>query len=274
MPMSHSQGARFIDRFRVQRALPLLLVSLYAFCDARAAQQPAASQLPVNPPSSAGAYGSSTSGTPTPKRAEIKYDGAMLTVAASDSSLNQILREIARQTGMKVTGGVTDDRVFGTYGPASPSAVLASLLEGTSSNMLIVQDASHKPTELVLSPRVGRITPPNPNAAGFEDSDNASEAPPQPVRSVLPSPVPSSPNSRAPYRAGTGGIDTNPAATAPSSTSQQLAFPPVDATHPPSTATTTPNSADPTPDAVRTPQQIFEQLQRLRQQQTQPTKPQ
>ncbi len=273
MPMLRSFRIKIIDSVRVHRALPLALLSLHAFYGAQAYQQPVTSQLPANPPSTALEHGTSSAGTSTPRRAEVTYNGTMLTVAASDSSLNQILREIARETGMKITGGVTDDRVFGTYGPASPSAVLTTLLDGAGSNMLIVQDAEHKPTELVLSPRVGRVTPPNPNAAGFDDSDG-SEAQSQPARSVLPSPPPPSANSRAPFRTGTGGIDTNPAATSPSSTSQQLAFPPVDASTPPSTATTTPTGPNPSPDAVRTPQQIFEQLQRLRQQQTQQqTKP-
>lgn len=205
-------------------------------------------------------------------RAEVTYRGDLLTVVASNSSLNQVLREIARQTGMKITGGVAEDRVFGVYGPASPSAVLATLLDGTGSNLLIVQNALHTPTELILTPRIGGITPPNPNATGFDDVDNADVAVPAQSPTTNPS-APTQFNSRAPNRSGTGGIDTNPAATAPSSTSQQLAFPSVDSGTPPSTATTTPTTPDPTSD-TKTPQQIFEQLQKLRQQSQQQPKTQ
>ena len=271
MPMLRSFRIRIIDSIQRHGVIPLVLVSLQTFCAAQVYQQPTGSPLPNNPATTASTNGISTGGTNTSRHANVTFNGTLLTVAASDSSLNQILREIAQKTGMKITGGVKEDRVFGTYGPASPSVVLATLLDGTGSNLLIVQDASHQPTELVLSPRVGTVTPPNPNAAGFDDSDDTSETSPQPVGSQVPSPVPSSTNSRAPYRTGTGGMETNPAATAPSSTSQQVAFPPIDATSPPSTATTTPVGADPSPDAVRTPQQIFEQLQKLRQQQTQQT---
>ncbi len=203
-----------------------------------------------------------------PGRAEVTYSSGLLTVRASNSSLDQILREIAVKTGMKITGGVPEDRVFGNYGPAQPSTVLATLLDGSGSNMLLVQDAARAPKELVLTPRLGGITPPNPNANGAEDSDN--EAAAQVIRQYAPQPQPPQ-NSRAPYRSGTGGMDTNPAATAPSSTSQQIAFPPIDSSTPPATATTTPLTSEPSsPGSVKTPQQIFEQLQKLRQQQNTP----
>jgi hypothetical protein len=96
--------------------------------------------------------------------AEVTYANGLLTVAADNSSLNQILREIARQTGMKITGSVSDERVFGRYGPSAPAGVLASLLDGTGSNMLLRETASNVPAELVLTPREGGPTPPQPTA--------------------------------------------------------------------------------------------------------------
>ncbi len=210
------------------------------------------------------------------RRADITYSAGLLTVEANNSSLNQILRDISRRTGMKITGHVAEDHVFGTYGPAAPAVILATLLDGTGSNLLLLQNAADAPTELVLTPRTGTATPPNPNAPGFDTDNEASdEAPPGRTPTIAQPPSSASSNSRAPGRAGTGGIDVNPAATAPSSTSQQLAFPPVDASTPPSTATTTPTTPDASSETVKTPQQIFEQLQRLRQQQpTQQTAPQ
>src|SRR5215472_9513423 len=59
-----------------------------------------------------------------PRRAEISYVNNELVVAASNSSLNQILREISRLTGIKITGGINEERVFGTYGPAPANEVL------------------------------------------------------------------------------------------------------------------------------------------------------
>ncbi len=249
-----------------------LVVTIWGCCSSQARGQGQTSGLPATAPASAAASSNQDSHPRNGRRAEVTYDGGLLTVAASNSSLNQILREIARQTGMKITGGTADERVFGSYGPASPSVVLATLLDGTGSNMLMVQDAAQRPTELILTPRIGGATPPNPNAARFDDNDDQSaDIPPPTIRPAAPAPPPT--NSRAPNRVGTGGIDLNPAATAPSSTSQQLAFPPVDGSTPPATATTTPTTPDPSQEGVRTPQQIFEQLQRLRQQQPQQVQP-
>jgi len=94
--------------------------------------------------------------------AEVAYLQGQLEITADNSSLNQILREIARKTGMKITGGVIDQRVYGKYGPAAPAEVLSILLDGTGSNMLLTQTASDVPAELVLTPREGGPTPPNP----------------------------------------------------------------------------------------------------------------
>ena len=70
-------------------------------------------------------------------RAQIVYAQGQLQVVADNSSLNQILRDIAQQTGMKITGGVVDQRVFGKYGPGAPAEILATLLNGTGCNMLL-----------------------------------------------------------------------------------------------------------------------------------------
>ena len=55
---------------------------------------------------------------PPAEPASISYENGTLTVKTQNSSLNQILREISRKTGMSITGGVSEERVFGTYGPA------------------------------------------------------------------------------------------------------------------------------------------------------------
>lgn len=160
--------------------------------------------------------------TPPPQEAaHITYANGQLTVTASNSSLNQILRDIAYQTGMKITGGVTDERVFGQYGPAAPSKVLGELLDGTGSNMLLMHATAATPAELVLTPRHGGVTPPNPNAYH--------EDPPQPRPQYPINPQPEV-NSR--------GVPAN---------------------------------AEParSPNDVKTPQQIYEQLERMRQQQQQ-----
>jgi hypothetical protein len=108
--------------------------------------------------------------------AEVVYANGLLRITADNSSLNQILRSIARETGMKVTGGVRDERVFGTYGPSTPARVLASLLDGTGSNMLLRESSSNAPAELILTPRLGGATPP--------------ESTPTVAQTIAPSPAP------------------------------------------------------------------------------------
>jgi hypothetical protein len=164
-------------------------------------------------------------------RAEVTYTAGQLFVSANNSSLNQILRDIAHATGMKLTGAVADERVFGQYGPAAPSKILRTLLDGTGSNMLLLEATRATPAELILTPRRGGPTPPNPNAAIREE-----EPLPPPARPEYP-PAP------APEETAPG----NPQAAQPA----------------------VPESSN----SVKTPQQIFEQLQRIRQQQQQQPQP-
>ncbi|RSL19391.1 hypothetical protein EDE15_5057 [Edaphobacter aggregans] len=191
---------------------------------------------------------------PTPaqlpaQHARVTYSDDKLTVSASNSSLNQILREISHQTGIKITGGVADERVFGEYGPAAASQVLASLLDGTASNMVLVQSTTSAPAELILTPRMGGPTPPNPNAARFDDNE-PEEPPSRPApEAVQPNP----PQTQPPQPAATPATSSTPVQNNPE------------------TAAPTPPPADSTqqqsPNGVKTPQQIYDELMRLRQQQ-------
>ena len=179
-----------------------------------------------------------------PNRAQVTFTNGILSVSANNSSLNQILRQIAADTGMKITGGVTDERVFGNYGPATPAQVLNSLLDGTGSNMLLVERDDASLAELILTPRNGGPTPPNPNASAFNER---SERP----RNFSERPHLNEPSEPAPPPQNNVVTPTvEPAAT----------------TMPTPASTTQPDS----PNGVKTPQQIYEQLQRLRQQQPQP----
>jgi hypothetical protein len=128
------------------------------------AQAPLKTTLPASAPTTFVPPASSISSTPQrgpdpAQRARVQVSGRTLQITAEDSSLNQILRDIARDTGMKVTGGVADERVYGVYGPADISAVLTRLFDGMGTNMLLVEDARQQPTELILTPQHGGVTP-------------------------------------------------------------------------------------------------------------------
>lgn len=169
--------------------------------------------------------------------AHVTYSNGLLTVAAHNSSLNQILRDISRETRMKITGGVADERVFGSYGPESPAQVLNSLLDGTSSNMMLVGSNGPAPAELVLTPRAGGVTPPSPMAIAA----NQNQQPDEP------------PQSNEPYKGSAAESTPAPPEVAPAPAAQPA----------PST------DQQQSPNGVRTPQDIFNQLMKMRQQQTQ-----
>jgi hypothetical protein len=102
-------------------------------------------------------------------RAVVQYQNGLLTVTAYNSSLNQILRAIIRETGLVVNGGVADERVYGDYGPARLPALLIALLDGTDSNILYQPATADQPSRLTLTPRSGGAAPPPPSATASDD---------------------------------------------------------------------------------------------------------
>jgi len=172
--------------------------------------------------------------------ATVIWEKGLLRVEAHNSSLNGILRDVSLRTGLKIVGGVQEDRVFGIYGPAPAATVLQQLLDGTKTNMLLQSDSAMLPVLLTLTPQTGHATPPNPMAAREEapDDDNRvfspNGAPPAETR----------PRDFVPLGASATGESPAPAA-----------------------ATDQPATDDPSGNGARTPQQIMEQLQKLRAQQ-------
>jgi hypothetical protein len=192
-------------------------------------------------------------------RADVSYLGGRLSIDATNASLNQILREISHKTGIKVTGGVTDERVYGHYGPATPSEILASLLDGTGSNMLLMANANG-PSELILTPRLGGPTPPNPNANDASSNQTIGADPVDTSRQDTPGfgmrsrigvgrnqDVPPPPDQADPPTAAVPDAAANAAAAAASAAQSDPA----------------------SPNGTKTPQQIYEQLRQLQQQQSQ-----
>ena len=196
------------------------------------AAQPTA--VPAAPPSLSAASGASAATTKAEVRLEVAYVDGMLTVNAANAGLNQILKQISQKTGMKVSGTVAEESVFGQYGPLPVAEVLASLLDGTGSNMLLV-DNSSGPAELILTPRRGGVTPPNANAGNYSRNEV------EPQQQYIPPVRPFQP----PIATGRGPVGANadgsPAFGPPSGFG----------------AGGNPNAGD----QQRTAQQIYEQLQ-------------
>jgi hypothetical protein len=241
-------------------ALRLAALLLLAEVGLVFAQSPA---LPATPPTAA--QPPAVAATPTvaaTHRAQVVYSEGQLSITADNSSLNQILRDISRQTGMKITGGVVEQRVFGKYGPGSSSQILASLIEGTGSNMLLRYGPSHVPAELVLTPRMGGPTPPSPSAPEYNDASDE-----QPRSSMQPPPPGQQPQStvQPPTSQGISASSYffgTPEADTPSTTSTPNAAPSTN--QPSNTTTPTSNATYPqSPNGIKTPQQITQGLQQL-----------
>ena len=176
------------------------------------------------------------------KPAQVHVDDGKVSVKADNSALSDILHDISSKTGMTVDGLSRDLRVFGSYGPASPREVLSALLDGAGYNIMMVGSLDNgAPRQLVLTPRTGAgaaATPGQGPGGGGRQM--------QGVR----------PNN------GDDDDDSTP--------DQQDAQPPRPEPNPPETAPQ-PDQTPPAgqPGQIKTPQQMLQELQQIRQQQMQ-----
>ena len=123
-----------------------------------------------------------------PIPAKVTWDTRGLTINADNSSLDQILNEVATDTGAKLDGKVGDERVFGSYGPGPARDIIAQLLDGTSYNVLLVGDqGAGTPREIVLSNRPTGPAPVNRNAQNNSaEEETEYEQPQQPMPGTPP----------------------------------------------------------------------------------------
>ena len=264
-------------------------------------QQPG-SQIPPTPPTQAPLPPSSTAMPSTveatalattlnsskPRYAHVSFHDGLLDVRADDSSLQQILRSIARRTGMKITGGVADQRVFGNYGPAPAPTVLATLLDGTGVNMLLRTTPDAVPEELVLTPQTGMVSAPNLDLTvndeeGNDESGQSAHQPPAAVAQQAPAQAPilsqtstsgpvsvpqpmnnvnGSENNTSPTASTLPTTDSVPLSALPTPSTTPSSTGIVDAPNPPPPGSTTSQS----PNGVATPESIYQQLMQLQKQ--------
>lgn len=185
--------------------------------------------------------------------AQVQLDEGKLSVKADNSTLSDILHNISRKTGMTVDGLSRDQRIFGSYGPAAPREVLASLLDGLGYNVMMVGSLDNgAPRELALTPRKAgggmnnsanhqaEIARQNMNnSSSSDDEDDNSDSPPVEQQDSVPQPPRTEPNPQ----------DVN---QPPDQQQQQQ-----------------PPESPGQPGQVKTPQQMLQELQQMRQQQQQ-----
>lgn len=132
-----------------------------------------------------------------PQQASVAWSAQGLSIDARNSSLEQILNDIAAQTGVQIQGMDKDERVFGVYGPGQPRDVLSELLEGTDYNVLMVGAGQRgAPQQIVLSSKPSGGPQPNAPVSqndGYEPPQAPYE-PPQPI----PQPQPPAPPNQGP----------------------------------------------------------------------------
>jgi hypothetical protein len=139
----------------------------------------------------------------TPGQASVVWDATGLRIDASNSSLQQILKEVSTDIGVKVEGLSADERIFGIYGPGQPREVLAQLLNGSSYNVLMIGDQGQgAPRELVLTARQSANAQPAPARNVTNNEEDEVEEPPvvvePPANQPEQQPRPNRPNGGPP----------------------------------------------------------------------------
>jgi hypothetical protein len=153
---------------------------------AQTAQTPPAPATPPEPPKPNWPVNDS------PAPASVTWDSAGLSIKAANSSLRQILEDVATATGAKVEGTVTDLRVFGVYGPGQARDVLIQLLQGSGYNVLMIGDKDRgAPSRIVLTARstAGAGAPANRAAQNTPDEDAADSEPEEPPLQPVTPPI-------------------------------------------------------------------------------------
>lgn len=125
-----------------------------------------------------------------PAKPSITWDSQGLRIDANNASLHEILNEVSADTGAKVEGMGSDERVFGQYGPGAARDVISQLLHGSSYNVLMIGDqGSGTPRQIVLSARHSGPNPANANRPPQDQSDedvpDEPQAEDQPVQPPL-----------------------------------------------------------------------------------------
>ena len=126
-----------------------------------------------------------------PTAATVVWNRQGLHVEASNSSLGQILKDVATATGARVEGLNSDERIFGSYGPGTARDVLSQLLEGSGYNVVMIGDQGQgTPREIMLSHQTKGDAQPAANAqTPTNDENNDADEQPQPQPQQPPPPA-------------------------------------------------------------------------------------
>jgi hypothetical protein len=208
----------------------------------------------------------------------VTYENGQLSIQAQNATLGAILNAVRARTGAQVDvpAEASNDRVAANLGPGNPRDVMASLLQGSRFDYILLGslDDPNGVSQVVLTPRQGGAAsgtavaggnpasspggspqsgPPGPFRGGAARPEiNAEEEEPEPEPQPEPAPAPAAQNPPQPgaYPPGTMVQPGGPGQVNPQ-------IPPIQ-----------PNPQIPgQPGQVRTPEQLLQELQRMQQQQ-------
>jgi len=128
-----------------------------------------------------------------PVDATVVWDSHGLRIVAANSSLRQILDQVATETGAKLEGMNGDQRVFGSFGPGPARDVITQLLDGSGYNVLILGDQDGAPRQIMLSSRPNGPAPVYRNNPADEEVE-IEPPPPEPQPMPMPMQNPEPPN--------------------------------------------------------------------------------
>lgn len=216
---------------------------------------PSGVQNSISPPS----QGTETPATP-PK---VSYQGGLLTIRAENSTLGDVLAAVQRATGATIDSpGYASERVYVNLGPGEPRNVIASLLNGSRYDYILVGSAQQPnavsrvmltirqniPATTAVAGGVGTPQPrPGVPVANTEESDSADES----ADTNEPEQIPGRPIPPPQANSGQPSIGTQPG-VAPVTAQQQQN-----------------GQQNPGGQQVKTPEQLLQQLQQMQQQQQQ-----
>ena len=140
---------------------------------------------------------------------EVTFNNALLSIRANRATLSQVLFAVHQRTGadVAIAAGAEQESVVADLGPGPAAEVLASLLNGSKFNFLIVNSPAdpHKLDRVILSPRDANAPmplAPMQNAGDSVDGDTpdraeASRPNPPRAQAVGSPPPPAPPDANA-----------------------------------------------------------------------------
>jgi hypothetical protein len=185
---------------------------------------------------------------------QVTFSDGLLSIRAEDSTLGDVLRAVQDATGASVESpGFASERVYVTLGPGKPRDILASLLNGSRYDYILLGSQQQPVARVMLTVRqnsreqpgapvaVARPTPPPAPAANSDENETPDEPPDR--QAAAPN-QPSPPVSGQPLTPNAPGMVGQPQPGLPANGLQPNGQP-------------------------RTPEQMLQQLQQQQQQQQQ-----